>query len=103
MFGDGHIHDYIEILSPLEGDYSIQVIPDIGTDPSETFSLESWFNSNYYYGFEKYLARDMMLRDIPTSGFSVSIAQTPEPTSILFLGLGLFGILPLKRRMILNK
>jgi len=98
FFDDGELHDIIEILFPIEGEYTINVLPALGAELTETFSLQAFLNSNYYNSREQYLAYDVMLRDIPLEGYSFQASTVPEPSTCVLLGFGILGLLGYRKR-----
>ena len=57
---DGYNEDMVIILNPIEGRYSVEVIPDPNAEPNETYTLEE-----YKFGEKTALAEDVEIQDIP--------------------------------------
>ena len=63
---DGDLDDRVIIPDPLPGNYSIDVIPEPGANPMDTYSLETIF------GDEKTnLAENEKIQNIPSEGYSL--------------------------------
>ena len=72
---DGDPDDKIIILEPLAGDYSIEVVPEPGADPTDTYTL------NVSRGGESTtLAENLQIQDIPVEPYSFSVEPAGEPT-----------------------
>jgi len=70
--GDGDLDDKVFIPGALDGLYTIEVIPEPGSDPTDTFSLRTTYNGVTYY-----LTEDVMIKDIPPEGYGLSWPNKP--------------------------
>jgi hypothetical protein len=63
--GDGDLDARVFVADPLVGDYSIEVVPEQGADPLDTYTLD------VSYGNESArLAEDVRIHDIPAQPYS---------------------------------
>jgi hypothetical protein len=70
--GDGDPDDIITIAEAIDGLYTIDVIPEAGAEPTDTYSLEVTYQFLSYY-----LAEDVLIQDIPTEGYGFSWPEKP--------------------------
>ncbi len=63
--GDGDPDDRVFISDPLVGDYSIEVIPEPGADPLDTYTLDVRYGNELLR-----LAEDVMIHDIPAQPYT---------------------------------
>lgn len=97
IFGDGHIYSIASIFSITEGGYTARVMPYIDANPTDTFSLYSYLNSDYYISGYNTFAENTMLKDISPEGYTHSVSPVPEPNTIALLCIGLIGLNRLRK------
>ncbi len=68
--GDGESDDVVIILNPLLGGYSIDVTPEPGAEPTDTYTLDV-----SYGGESNRLAEDVQIQSIPDEPYAVFFSQ----------------------------
>jgi len=69
--GDASSDDFFAIPEPKDGDYLIEVIPEPGASPTDTYSLEVRAN-----GVRVTLAEDVQVKNIPAKPYIVRSTET---------------------------
>lgn len=80
--GDGELEDFVLIGLGVVGDYSIQIIPQEGALPEETYSL--WVGVGDQ---SSWLAQSVAISASPSGGYEFH-SDVPEPGSLAFFVLG---------------
>lgn len=73
---DGEPDDVFFILEPKEGSYTIEVIPEPGADPNDTYTLKLILGSHLVT-----MATDVAIKDIPAGGYQVDV---PLPVASVY-------------------
>ncbi|MFC1971176.1 CARDB domain-containing protein [Chloroflexota bacterium] len=71
--GDGDLDDQVIITEKKEGEYIINIIPVLGANPGDTFTLEVIDGGQVIL-----LAEELPTRDIPLQGYVVSVSKDNE-------------------------
>ena len=85
MDGDGELEDMISIGLGRIGNYTVQVVPEAGASPDESYSL--WLaNGNEV----TWLAQDVAISDIPSGGY-VFYCTVPEAGTVAMIVPAVLG------------
>lgn len=73
---DGEPDDVFFIPEPMEGSYTIEVVPEAGAEPNDTYTLKVMFGARL-----RTLATDAAIEAIPVGGYQV---QVPLPVAPVY-------------------
>ncbi len=75
---DGLIDNYLQIPNPVQGEYKVQVIPDINSSQNDTFSISVNADGGYYN-----LVNETKIENIPIEGYIYSYLKPLIPQNII--------------------